>query len=138
MSTTADTTDNNPPSTTNNIDTVEISKQVNEVIAWFNANPTMVQEFHDKLKAILDSIRVTTPPVDPPANTLIGPDGIKQIYPIKQDAKAKPFYINLDNPDGNPKVFATTYGSDIVKFEKAALNGKMKYVRNKGHKQTYH
>ncbi len=67
----------------------------------------------------------------------IGPDGVIEIYKTNDKAKAKPFYLDIDNPDSNNKVFATTYGSKIYKFEKSMTEGKIKFARNKGAPQSY-
>lgn len=85
-----------------------------------------------------------TPPVPPqppqpePSDGGISLDGVKQMFPENKNAKCKPFFLNLDNPDENNQVFATTYGSDIVKFDKPVNEGNgLKYVVSQGHKQTY-
>ena len=83
---------------------------------------------------------VTPQPPEPkpePGDTSIGPDGIQLMFPQNKKAVCPPFYINLDNPDIDNKTFATTYGSDIVKFDKTMTEGKVKFVRSQGHKQTY-
>jgi len=84
------------------------------------------------------------PPPEPPGPTPgpieggVGLDGVKQMFPEQTGAKAKPFYINLDNPDADNKLFATTYGSKVYKFEKAPMTeGKIKFVRNMGAPQSY-
>lgn len=79
----------------------------------------------------------TPEPTPKPVEGGIALDGVKMMFPENKNAKAKPFFIDLNNPDSNNDVFATTYGGDIVKFDKAQTEGKIKFVRNKGHKQTY-
>jgi hypothetical protein len=64
-------------------------------------------------------------------------DGVKQMFAENKNAKCPPFFIDLNNPDKDNKVFATTYGSDTVKFEKPMEENGLKFVRNKGHAQTY-
>lgn len=87
---------------------------------------------------------VTLPPVPEPGPSPgpiggdIGLDGVKMMFPEQKGAKAKPFYINLENPDEDNKLFATTYGSKVYKFEKGPITeGKIKFVRNNGAPQSY-
>jgi hypothetical protein len=75
------------------------------------------------------------PPI-PPVN-MEAIDGVKMMFPENKGAKCAPFFINLNNPDENNTIFATTYGSDIVKFDKPMEENGIKFVRNVGHKQTY-
>jgi hypothetical protein len=82
----------------------------------------------------------TPPPPPPPPGPVEGGvslDGVKQMFAENKNAKCAPFFIDLTNPDKDNKVFATTYGSDTVKFEKPMEENGLKFVRNKGHKQTY-
>jgi hypothetical protein len=125
MSTTTTTTSN-----------TEIAKKLTDAITAFTSQITAL------IKQITDGNGgVVNPPPQPPGpgptGEGIGPDGIKEIYPTKQGAKAKPFYIDLDNPDKDAKTFGTTYGGDLTKFNKTAMDGKVKCVTNPGHKQTY-
>lgn len=72
------------------------------------------------------------------AATNVGPDGVIEIYKTNdKTAKAKPFYINIDNPDENSKIFGVFYGGDQTKFDKTMTEGSIKFVRNQGHKQSY-
>lgn len=97
----------------------------------------------------MDVVSPTPNPVNPvvnppqpkpepkPVEGGVGPDGIKLMFPQNTQAKCPPFYIDLTNPDKDNNTFATTYGSDIVKFEKTMKEGNISFVRNMGHKQTY-
>lgn len=76
-------------------------------------------------------------PTPEPPQAGISLDGVKQMFPENKKAKCPPFFIDLNNPDKDNKVFAVTYGSDLVKFEKPMEENGLKFVRNKGHKQTY-
>jgi hypothetical protein len=78
------------------------------------------------------------PPTPPaPVEGGIALDGVKMLFPENKAAKCKPFFINLDNPDENPNVFAVTYGSTAYKFDKTINENGLKYVRHHGAKQTY-
>lgn len=59
-----------------------------------------------------------------------------EIYPSNPNAKAKPFYINLDNPDEDPSTFEVVLGGKVTKFTKEA-EGNIKFVRNTGSKVNY-
>ena len=67
----------------------------------------------------------------------LGPDQVQELYKSNPAPKAPAFYINLDNPDVDNKLFATTYGSKVYKFEKTMTEGNLKYVRNNGAPQKY-
>jgi hypothetical protein len=107
-----------------------LQKQITDLVTWFQKNPNNIQEFIAKLFSILN--------IGPsqPTDSNIGPDGVAMMFQENKNAKVKPFYINLDNPDENNEVFATTYGSDLVRFERPMKEGKIKFVRNKGHVQN--
>jgi hypothetical protein len=83
---------------------------------------------------------VTPNPPNPdptPTEGGIALDGVKMMFPENKNAKVKPFFINLDNPDENNNVFADTYGQTVYKFEKPITEGNIKFVRNNGAKQSY-
>lgn len=78
-----------------------------------------------------------TPQPEPEAG--VAADGVKMMFAENKNAKAKPFFIDLDNPDKDHDIFATTYGSKVYPFEKPTpmTEDNIKFVRNKGAKQTY-
>jgi hypothetical protein len=117
-----------------------LQKQITDLVTVFQKNPNNVQDFIAKLFSILN-IGQQPPttgggPSQPPGSD-IGPDGVAMMFPENKNAKVKPFYINLDNPDENGEVFACTYGGDLVTFEGPKTEGNIKFVRNKGHIQKY-
>jgi len=81
---------------------------------------------------------IPPPPGPGPVEGGVALDGVKMMFPENKKAKAKPFFINLNNPDENNKIFATTYGSKVYKFEKAPMKeGNIIFVRNNGAPQSY-
>ena len=76
-------------------------------------------------------------PTPKPVEGGIALDGVKMMFPEQKNAKCPPFFIDLNDPDKDNKHFADTYGSKVYKFEKPMTEGKIKFVRNMGAKQTY-
>jgi hypothetical protein len=79
-----------------------------------------------------------TPPTPDPKPQPTGstdPTGCLMIFPTNPNAKVQPFYVDVTK-DPTSDTYACTYGSDTVKFQ-PMTEGKVKFLRNPGHVQTY-